>query len=173
MAFTVEDGSGVTGANAYATAAQVTEYLTDRGREAENNWSTKTAAEQQTAIIKATDYIEKRFFGIWRGSRTDSAQALTWPRPESRLPMESRLKTIKFPRADGCGFRICGPDVDQNPASRPGRRGIGIKRGSDRDVQQGGLNRDQDQVFGPGWGGGSLRRRFRAIRRLIIWFSRI
>ena len=80
MAFTVEDGSGVTGANAYATAAQVTEYLTDRGREAENNWSTKTAAEQQTAIIKATDFIEKRFFGIWRGSRSGTVQALAWPR---------------------------------------------------------------------------------------------
>ena len=80
MAFTIETGAGVAGANAYATAAQVLAYLTDRGRETENSWSTTTPAEQQAAIIKATDYIEKRFFGIWRGDRSGTVQALAWPR---------------------------------------------------------------------------------------------
>lgn len=82
MAFTPEDGSQVVGANAYATAAQVTEYLTDRGREAENGWNALASAAQEVAIIKATDYIEKRWGPRFRGTRkgADAVQGLEWPR---------------------------------------------------------------------------------------------
>lgn len=82
MAFTHEDGSGVQDANAYATIAEVTAYLTDRGRQAENTWSTRTTAEQEAAIIKASDYIDKRWGGSFRGKRNASSadQGLEWPR---------------------------------------------------------------------------------------------
>jgi len=58
MTLILENGSGVIGANSYADAAYVLAYLTDRGREAENLWSTSDTAAQETFIIQATDYVE-------------------------------------------------------------------------------------------------------------------
>lgn len=80
MAFTLEDGTGVAAANAYVAEATVTTYLTDRGRETENGWSTLTTAQQQQAIVKATDYVEKRFRGRWKGAILLATQGLSWPR---------------------------------------------------------------------------------------------
>ena len=88
MAFTVEDGSGVEGANAYETIAEVTAYLTDRGRAAENGWSTASASTQQAAIVKATDYAEKRFGPRFVGEPASDTQGLSFPREggfDSRL----------------------------------------------------------------------------------------
>ena len=77
MAFTLEDGSGVEGANAYRTSGQVLAYLTDRGRESE--WAGSGDA-LNAAIIKATDYVEKRFRSRWTGERVSEAQGLSFPR---------------------------------------------------------------------------------------------
>lgn len=61
MALILEDGTGVSGANAYTTIAAVTAYLTARNRVTENLWSTAATAVQGAAVIAATDYIETRF----------------------------------------------------------------------------------------------------------------
>ena len=61
MAFTIEDGTGVAGANAYITAADTTAYLVDRGRKDENSWGTAGTNAQNAAIVSATDYIERRW----------------------------------------------------------------------------------------------------------------
>lgn len=82
MAFTVEDGTQIIAANAYATVAAVDAYLVDRGREAENNWHGITSTVKEIAIVKATDYIEKRWGPRFRGTRKGSTavQGLEWPR---------------------------------------------------------------------------------------------
>lgn len=80
MAFTLEDGSGVTGANAYASVADVLAYLTDRGRQAEADWNALTATKQQGYIIEATDYLEKVYGDRWKGWKYSSTQGLGWPR---------------------------------------------------------------------------------------------
>ncbi len=72
MTFTVETGSGTPGANAYTSIAFVDSYLTDRGRETENLWSTQTDAVKRTHIIAATDYIDRRFGGLFLGLRLRS-----------------------------------------------------------------------------------------------------
>ena len=80
MAFTVEDGTGVANAPTHTRRpAQVTDYLTDRGRQTENGWSSAEEAAQNAAIIQATDFIEKRFAGLWRGTRGSEEQGLSWP----------------------------------------------------------------------------------------------
>jgi len=61
MTMIIEDGTGVSGANAYTTEAEVDTYLTDRNREAENLWSTAATAAKEAAIIAATDFIEQRW----------------------------------------------------------------------------------------------------------------
>lgn len=69
MSFVVETGRGTPNANAYAPVSFVTTYLTSRGRETENSWSSKTTAEQQAACIAATDYIDLRWGRRLRGVR--------------------------------------------------------------------------------------------------------
>lgn len=69
MAFIVENGSGILDANALASVSFVTNYLTDRGRETENSWSTATTAQQQQAIVAATDYMEGRFRDRYKGQK--------------------------------------------------------------------------------------------------------
>ena len=79
MAFTVEDGTGLNNANAFISVDFFSDYHEDRGNE-----SLVTLAEDETVIqaciIKATDYISKRFGRRFRGQRQSSQQALPFPR---------------------------------------------------------------------------------------------
>jgi len=77
MAFLVETGSGDAGANAYISVASVTTHHGDRGNSA---WVDFTSVEQQEAIIRASDYIDKRFGRRFRGLRKVKDQGLEWPR---------------------------------------------------------------------------------------------
>lgn len=76
MAFTVEDGTGIAGANAYITVAFADTYFDERGIE---GWYGDTT-EKQFAIIQATDWIDKRFGRRFIGLRSTSTQGLQWPR---------------------------------------------------------------------------------------------
>ena len=76
MAFTPEDGTGVEDANAYGSVAGADAYFLDRGI---TTW-TGTDGVKQSALIRATDYVEKRFKGQWRGTRGSQEQGLAWPR---------------------------------------------------------------------------------------------
>ena len=76
MAFTVEDGSGVADANAYIPVAFADEHHGDRGNTA---W-TGTTPEKEMAIIRATDYVDKRFGMKFRGFKQSKSQGLEWPR---------------------------------------------------------------------------------------------
>lgn len=91
MAFVVEDGTKPAGANAYASLADVNAYFTDRGVTA---WVGSDPVKQ-IAIVKATDYIEARFSGKFRGRRESRDQSLSWPRHNA---------------VDNDGYLICGAD---------------------------------------------------------------
>jgi hypothetical protein len=77
MAFTLETGAGVTGANAYISVAYATTHHTDRGNTA---WDDFDTTEHQAAIIRASEYIDKRFGLRFVGLRKLKAQGLEWPR---------------------------------------------------------------------------------------------
>jgi hypothetical protein len=76
MAFVVETGAVVANANAYMTDVEFTSFHEDR-MVSVGDW---TATEQQAAIIRATDYLDKRFGTKFRGFKKDSNQTLQWPR---------------------------------------------------------------------------------------------
>ena len=69
MALILEDGTGVSGANAYTTSALVNTYLVERNRVDENSWSGLAGSEKDAAVIAATDYIETRFGLRFLGQR--------------------------------------------------------------------------------------------------------
>lgn len=77
MAFTVEDGTGLADANAYAAVAFVDSYHSDRG----NATWTGTSIVKEQAIIRATDYVERRFGLDFIGNKEfPDVQALSFPR---------------------------------------------------------------------------------------------
>lgn len=78
MAFTVEDGTGLANANAYVSVADADAYFADRGEP--TAWAGASTTEKEQAIVKATDYIEKRFSRRFVGVKGSSDQALSWPR---------------------------------------------------------------------------------------------
>ncbi len=79
MAFTLEDGSGVAGSNAYVSTAFVDTYATDRGFTA---W-TGADSVKQSAIILATDHVDRRFGSRFKGYKSTSGQGLQWPRTDA------------------------------------------------------------------------------------------
>jgi len=69
--------AGADNANAYADVSFVDSYHSDRGNTA---WATFAQADRESAVIRATDYIDKRFGKRFRGFRNSKEQALEWPR---------------------------------------------------------------------------------------------
>lgn len=78
MAITVETGSGLSGADAYVSVAFVDAYHVARGNSA--LWDGFDTAAKETFVVRATDYIDKRFGRRFRGWKKSRAQALEWPR---------------------------------------------------------------------------------------------
>lgn len=74
--FTVENGTGLAAANAYAAVETFEDHHTGRGRD----YSAYADADVQVALVRATDYMDKRFSRRWRGDKGSGSQALCWPR---------------------------------------------------------------------------------------------
>lgn len=77
MAFTIETGLGIAGANAYISEAFADDHHGDRGT---SDWTNFTTPEKLAAIIRASDYIDKRFGRRFVGVRSTKGQGLEWPR---------------------------------------------------------------------------------------------
>lgn len=73
MALTVEDGSGITGANTYVSLVDCGTYHTNLG----NTTWTGTDAAKTSAIYRAMAWLENQPF---KGYKYDYDQALEWPR---------------------------------------------------------------------------------------------
>lgn len=76
MTFTVEDGTGLSSSNSYLSVADADAYFDLRDR---SEW-TGTNDEKETALIKATDYIDNRWGHLMLGSVLKTDQALEFPR---------------------------------------------------------------------------------------------
>lgn len=96
MAFTVEDGTGVTGANSYASVAFADAYFAERGNAV---WEAiADEADKQTYLIRATDYIENFFGRRFIGEMVATDQALSWPRT-CASPYASDVIPLRLQRA--------------------------------------------------------------------------
>lgn len=76
MAFIVEDGTGLSTANAGISVSDATVYHNDRG----NSLWVGSATLFQQAIVRATDYIELRFAHRFKGIIEFAEQSLSFPR---------------------------------------------------------------------------------------------
>lgn len=69
MTLIIETGAGVQDANSYVSTSYIDTYLTERDRGTENGWDTATAPQKEAALIKATQYIDHRFGGRFKGTK--------------------------------------------------------------------------------------------------------
>jgi hypothetical protein len=76
MTLIVEDGTGLSTAEAYTSVADADARHTAMGNTA---WTGTTAAKE-AALRRATQFMEQRFRSRWKGTRHTRDQALSWPR---------------------------------------------------------------------------------------------
>lgn len=74
--FVVEDGTGLSTANALISVAEADQIIENYGDD--STWSGSTDSVKQNAIREATRYMNVHY--IWKGYRTVDGQALQWPR---------------------------------------------------------------------------------------------
>lgn len=94
MALVIEDGSGVTDANSYASVTDARAYALARGLELPVD-----DADVEILLTNAVDLIES-LRSRFKGQKTDNAQAMQWPRkcvyiddncepfPDNAIPVE-------------------------------------------------------------------------------------
>lgn len=85
MSLVVEDGTGLSTAEAYCSVAEATAYHAARGNTA---WGDLDTSVQEQALRAATDYMVGEYRMRWSGERKTDEQALDWPR--SLVPRKDR-----------------------------------------------------------------------------------
>lgn len=92
MALTVEDGSGIEGANSYVSLAEARAYATSRGLTLPAD-----DAQAEALVIKAMDFIESEARGPYKGIPTyPGVDNLKWPR-EGVVINDAELAPNKIP----------------------------------------------------------------------------
>lgn len=80
MALTVEDGTGVAGAESYVSVADCADYATARGL----TFPVSPENEAEAALRVATAWIDGKYRTRFPGSRTNGrSQGLEWPRTDA------------------------------------------------------------------------------------------
>lgn len=104
MAFVVEDGTAPVGANSYVPVSFADTYFADRG---DTVWDSLSNVDKQFALIKATDYIDRRFGTQFSGFQHYREQELQWPREgacktngwwlqSNEIPKELKYATCEY-----------------------------------------------------------------------------
>lgn len=135
MAIIVEDGTAKTDAVSYLSVTDANTHHTARGN---TQWSALSDANKETALVRATDYIDKRFGRKFRGHKISSAQALEWPRSAAtdndgfaigsgEVPSQLKKATAEYAMRAYL-YNVLAPDV---PAPVPSQSWVtGVSNGS-------------------------------------------
>jgi len=78
MSLVVEDGTSKTDADSYLSVADADTYHT--AHSASTDWSGAETADKEKSLRLATQFLDAKFNGLWRGYRTYQDQSLDWPR---------------------------------------------------------------------------------------------
>ena len=77
MSLITEIGTASATSESLCDTATALTYHADRGN---STWATTTTAQQEQALRRATDYMERVYKPQWQGLRVNRTQALDWPR---------------------------------------------------------------------------------------------
>jgi hypothetical protein len=115
MPLIVEDGTGLLDANAYVDIPYVSAYLLGEQLEA---WEALGEPEQESAIIRATRYIDSLEF---IGRRKTLEQNLSWPRVDvtyDGFEIEGIPAAVKKASAEAVGLFLDGAEFFSDEADR-------------------------------------------------------
>ena len=116
MSFIVEDGSGKADATSYVDDTDFAAFHTDRAVDT-SAWD---SAAQQAALIRATDYVDKRFGRRFRGSKSTSGQALEWPRSDAYDDDDYALDNVPAQLKNAiCEYALLALQLSRNLAPLP------------------------------------------------------
>jgi hypothetical protein len=88
MPFVVEDGTGIANANAYTAVAFVDTFHADR---ANVTWTALSDNDlKQSAIVRATDYLDIRWTYIGDRKKAFELQSLAWPRIGAYINVDNK-----------------------------------------------------------------------------------
>jgi hypothetical protein len=124
MALIVEDGTGLTDAEAFAAVADADTYWAARGNA---DWAALTEAEKEQHLRLAADYMEVRWRLRWKGRRLTAEQALAWPRSgvcdedgyevaEDAVPARVAVANIEYADRSRLASLLPDPVVDDTGA---------------------------------------------------------
>lgn len=117
MAFVVEDGTRVPGANSYASVEFADAYFAERGN---GVWEAIVdVADKERYLIQATDYIELIYGRRFIGEMVATDQSLSWPRqgtayPTNAIPLTLQKATAEYAVRAINGPLLPDPSVDAN-----------------------------------------------------------
>lgn len=84
MALIVETGSGVQGAESYASVAFIDTYWAARTHDANAAaWAALTTAQKEGSAREATSYLDSVYGSYYKGIRRGYVQGLLWPRDKA------------------------------------------------------------------------------------------
>ena len=96
MSLTCEDGTGVIGADSYASLAQASAYWAYRTQSPNASaWSSSTDAVREGALREATAYLDCTWSSLFIGSKKTSTQGLLWPRVYRTVLDRNAYETIE------------------------------------------------------------------------------
>lgn len=78
MAIVVEDGTGLSNADSYVSVADADVYLAIH--HSASTWTALSSGDKETALKKATRYLDNIYGDRWTGRRIEQTMSLDWPR---------------------------------------------------------------------------------------------
>jgi len=117
MSLVVEDGSGKSNADSYVTLEGCDEYHASMGNTAwvVDNEDADNIAARETAIRKATAFIDRKYNGRFLGRRQGTSQALMWPRwnaiDEDGFVIEDVPDAVKYATCEAALRAFQGMDL--------------------------------------------------------------
>lgn len=126
MSLSAEDGSGVAGAESYATIAWIDAYWAARTHTAlYTTWNAATTAKKEGAAREATDYADAVWGPDYRGERRGYVQGKLFPRSnaydDAGYPLPGNPEALKAAVAELAARALSGPlgaDIDTGKVAR-------------------------------------------------------
>lgn len=80
MALTIENGTGVVGADSYQSVADILAYLQSFDPEGFTAFSALATNAQEVAARQGAAFLDDKYRNRWKGQRSHEDQGLAWPR---------------------------------------------------------------------------------------------
>ena len=93
MSLIVQTSEGVANANTYSSITTADDYAELRSRSA---WAAAAMNTKRSALVNATDYMDRRWAQRLIGTKLSAAQYLEWPRTGYGLPLDIVYACIEY-----------------------------------------------------------------------------